>query len=293
MNNKLTQHRDGNVIAAEYDEAICLHLLDFGYLTSRMIAELIRPGDPAGLRTAQRRMKALVKRRLVIRERTDSGIPLYKLSKKGADYLADLGHDGVPERGTRDAKTGNPFHRSLSNNFLIFELPKSVKYWSEYEILRNRAPLNFFKFEGIKMVPDALFDTAEGTFWVEAENAVKRPKRLAQLARLADHLFGEFNGYSFNFEDELYSIRGMLFICPNDARARAVSRAFANPPRGSMLDERVWISHAPMTKSLIWPEKPKIELAHKMAKRLGYIQHAENVESGSDQTNADQLDEAR
>ena len=293
MNSKHTNHRDGNEIAAEYDEAICLFLIIFGYLTARMVAELIRPGDPAGIRTAQRRLKSLLKRRLVIQTRTDNGIPLYKLTQAGATYLRDLGHKNVPVRGTRDARVGNSFHRCLSNNFLIYQLAANCQYWTEYQVLQKQSPLDSIEFERTSMVPDALMDTGAETFWIEAENAVKSPERLARLARLADYMFGDYNGYSFDHQGEPFSVRGMIFICPTEARARAVARAFANPPRGSMVPERVLIIHAPMTKSLIWPSEIEKETAYEMAARLGYIDSdTDEDEPETEQSISDEIDAA-
>ncbi len=271
---------DGNIIAAAYDEQICLGLVRFGYLTARMIAGLIRDASPSGLRTAQRRLKALVGRKWVLSERLPNGIPVYKLSAKGAAFLRELGHDDVPRRGTRDARLGNAYHRALTNNFLIFYVNPALDYWPEYSILRGRAPLEDLPFENERLRPDALIDTPgdTGMSWVEAENAPKRPKRLTKLIRFADHLFADWNGFSFGRDGVQYVIRQMVFICPAPAQARAIARAFTNVmselPPGGETKNRVHIVHAPMPSSLIWPEI-RWETAHELAVKLGYIEDEE------------------
>lgn len=261
MNTK-TRQRDGNEIAAEYDELICLMLVLFGYLTARMSAALIRgTDDPKDVRAAQRRLRSLSARKLVSRERLDNGIWVYRLTQRGALFLIDLGYEHIPKRGTRDARTGNYFHRALTNNYLIFNREDFIQFWPEHSVLKGRAPFRYMSFEGKDMVPDALAllkddqveDNGASLLWIEAENAAKSPKRLQQIARLADYVLNPKSPYGGVAGDHSHRIQQFLFICPSIARARAVVRAFAPLLTYPEIVERTEIFVAPMGRSLVWP----------------------------------------
>ena len=261
--NKHTTQRDGNEIAAEYDEKICLNLVRFGYLTARMIAFIIRGCDDAeDMRAAQRRLRSLAARQLVIQERLDNGIPVYKLTQKGARFLTDLGYQGIPKRGTRDARTGNCFHRSLTNQYLIIWREDFDRFWPEYSVLKGWAPFKNFSHKGYRMVPDALAlmkedhstGTKSGLLWIEAENAVKSPKRLKQIADLANYILDPESSYCRCKGNSTHRVTRFLFICPNLARARAVARAFSEFSSRSEIVDHAEILIAPMKNSLVWPQ---------------------------------------
>ena len=261
--NKHTPQRDGNEIAAEYDETICLNLVRFGYLTARMIAFIIRGYDDAeDIRAAQRRLRSLAARQLVIQERLDNGIPAYKLTQKGARFLTDLGYQGIPKRGTRDARTGNYFHRSLTNQYLIIWREDFVQFWPEYSVLKGWAPFKTSSHKGYRMVPDALALMKEdqrtgikpGLLWIEAENAVKSPKRLKQIADLANYILDPESSYCIHKGNSTYRVTRFLFICPNIARARAVARAFSELSLRSKIIDHTEILIVPMKNSLVWPQ---------------------------------------
>lgn len=264
---------DGRDIAAQNDLQVCLGLAKFGWLTTRQIVGLVWPDTAQGQRSAQKRLRSLQERKLVLTARLDNGTPVHKLSQQGASLLHAFGHHEIPQRGTRDAKTGNYFHRALANNYLIFGIDSVANYWPEYQVLRGRAPMNNFTFEGYKLVPDAMLETADReTYWVEAENAAKSPAKLRRLARLARYLLRDTDGYSCKYKGCEYSILGMLFICPSLATVRAVAKAFNDYSEDDWASARTFIIYAPMTMSLVWPEAPRVATTFDVARELGHIQ---------------------
>lgn len=269
--NKLTKQLDGRDIAAENDLQICLELVRFGWLTSRMITELVWPEAKQGQRSAQRRLKSLKDRKIIVQGVLDNGIRYNKLTQQGASFLHSFGHTEVPSRGTRDAKTGNYFHRALANNFLISGLPPGAKSWPEYQVLRRRAPMSWLSFEGQKQVPDAIADFGDATYWIEAENAAKSPKKLERLYRLSRHFMPDENGWMFDHNDTLYAIRGMIFVCPSLARVRSVAKAFAQSDPEDFATRQTYIVYAPMTMSLVWPDNTHVATAYDIARECGFI----------------------
>lgn len=262
---------DGRDIAARNDLLICLELARFGWLTTRMITGLVWPDAAQGQRSAQRRLKSLQQRRHVLHETLSNGVPVYKLSQTGAAFLYEFGHQQVSLRGTRDAKTGNFYHRALANNFLIYGLADQFNTWPEYQVLRGRAPMSWFPFESQKLVPDAIADDTSGTYWIEAENAAKSPHKLRRLYRLSRHLMQDENGWPFDHEGELYAIRGMMFVCPSLARVRAVAKAFDQSNPEDFSSQQTYIVYAPMSISLVWPTQTNAATAYDVARELGYI----------------------
>lgn len=273
MSDKTT-NPDGRETAVIYDLKICTSLMRFGWLTSNQLAPLVRPDTKWAQRSVQTRLASLVKRKFVIAVRLTNGTPAYKLAEGGARFLHESGMADVPNRGTRDAKIGNSYHRALGNSFLIHAIHGKEDYWTEYEILRGLGPISAkdpWKFQRNKLIPDALSDSPQATIWIEIENAAKSQKRMRQLYCLSRVLIPDEHGTILDHDGHSFAIRKMYFVCPSAQRVRSVAKAFADSKPDEAASKGVVIYYAPMPISLVWPSRLESATAYDAARVLGFI----------------------
>lgn len=196
--------KDGRILARKNELNILRALHRFGWLRSRDLAVLIwqvwrsqppksgpslapRVPTHSGLRMAQRTLRRMRDRRLVLTAQAPDGSVIYSISESGARLLQRL---GVAARSGKDMVrrySGQHYlHRCISNEIAIGGIVEGYRVASEREISQGLWIGGQAGIHGKR--PDALLRDGRKVYWVEVERSRRKSadyqKLLAWLQRL-------------------------------------------------------------------------------------------------------------
>jgi len=159
----------------------------------------------AALTAAQRAMRGLVNAQLLRRYRTDRFQTVYGLTQKGADWLAERGHEAASSV-RRVSDMSNPEHRLWAQFLVLASEARGLSALTEQELLQelNRGKVGASMVQGLLKVnttpagretwmhlrPDAVFREQRrgdevATTWFEVDRSKRGANREAALAALA------------------------------------------------------------------------------------------------------------
>lgn len=191
MNNK-----DGRAIARENEVRVLRALHRFGWLRTRDLAVLVwqrwarspaeepdlKPPVPtdAGLRMAQRTLKRLRDKRLVLSSRAPDGSVIYALAEAGARALQQIGVSAATGKDMmRTFSTAHYRHRCIANEISVGAIIKGFRVATEREIAQGLWLGGEDGIAGKK--PDVLIRCVDTVWWVEVERSRKNAKDYARL----------------------------------------------------------------------------------------------------------------
>lgn len=197
----VTKHRtatDGRVLARKNEVSVLRALHRFGWLCTRQLASLgwspwaAKPGgapslaaqqpSASAIRSAQRTLRRLKERRLVLAAMAPDGGQIYALAEAGARALQDLGVPAVSGKDLmRTFSAAHYRHRTIANDIAISGILQGFRVTSEREISRGRWPGGEAGIAGKK--PDVLLRSATHWYWVEVERSRKNAKDYSMLLR--------------------------------------------------------------------------------------------------------------
>ncbi|MAF02054.1 hypothetical protein [Herbaspirillum sp.] len=172
---------DKRIIGEQNKLAVLTNLHRFGWLTSRMLAELIWPTASQATILARRTVKAMIEDKLILRRTLPSGGDCFTLSAAGARRL--LNDAGIEAVSGKSLPLGNPLHRACANWYAIQQMSAGHAVWTEHEVQCGRAPL--VSIDG--KTPDVLLETEYGLVWVEVENAWKNRAERTKILNFSIH----------------------------------------------------------------------------------------------------------
>lgn len=234
--------------------AILKLLHRFGWLTSRMVGELVWLHLPSRLAMAQRTLSSMVDAKLVVRRKLPSGGDAYLLASKGANLLKE--EHGIPAESGARLQLGNHLHRSASNWYLIRQIAKGNEVRTEHEIQTGKVPIPMTYGK----VSDGFVITEHGVVWLEVENAWKnRDRRTAIVDFCAEYLSDEYTQECLWGDNFLFRVE-ILAITPESGRAmaRSLLEAYKTGQLKERVLESIWILYAPMTTGLIYPDDYRV-----------------------------------
>jgi len=188
--------KDGRVVARENELRILRALHRFGWLRTRDLAALVwhpwarnPAGKPslrslaptsAGLRMAQRTLRRLRDKRLVLDSRAPDGSIIYALSEAGARTLQVAGIGAGSGKDLVRAFSSSYFrHRCIANEIAVGAIVEGFRVSTEREIAQGRWPGGEAGIAGKK--PDVLLRSGGAVWWVEVERSRKNAKDYAKL----------------------------------------------------------------------------------------------------------------
>lgn len=189
-------NRDGRAIARENDVRVLRALHRFGWLRTRDIAALVwlswarsPSGEPdlkpltpkdAGLRMAQRTLKRLRDKRLVLSSPAPDGSVIYALAEAGARALQQIGIAAATGKDMmRSFSSAHYRHRCIANEIAVGAIVAGFRVSTEREIAQG---LWFGGEDGIAgKKPDGLIRTKDTVWWVEVERSRKNARDYARL----------------------------------------------------------------------------------------------------------------
>lgn len=190
-------NKDGRVAARENETRVLRALHRFGWLRTRDLASLVwrrwaakAPVDgpdlqppiatEAGLRMAQRTLRRMRERRLVLSSQAPDGSVIYALSETGARALQGLGVAAITGKDMMRSFSSSHFrHRCIANEIAITAIVQGFRVSTEREIARG---LWIGGKQGIVgKLPDVLLRSGSQAWWVEVERSRKNVKAAAGL----------------------------------------------------------------------------------------------------------------
>ncbi|RQG99833.1 hypothetical protein [Paraburkholderia dinghuensis] len=198
---------DGRLTANRNEARVLRALHRFGWLRTRDIAVLIwqrwlnRPTDgptfarvvasASGIRMAQRTMRRMHERRLVLRAMAPDGSVIYALAEGGARRLRDAGVTAVSGKdAVRDFSAAYYRHRVIANEVAIGAIVAGYRVSTEREIAQGRWLGGLDGIAGKRA--DVVLLSGRAIWWVEVErsrkNASDYRKLLTWLKIVADDL---------------------------------------------------------------------------------------------------------
>ncbi|MEC5207626.1 hypothetical protein QF022_002582 [Vogesella perlucida] len=194
---------DGRAIARENEMRVLRALHRFGWLRTRDLAALVwqpwmaqahgepclKPPEPtaSGLRMAQRTLRRLRERRMVLDSRAPDGSIIYALSESGARQLSVIGIRATSGKDLVRAFSSSHFrHRCIANEIAISGICKGFKVATEREVAQGRWPGGDAGIAGKK--PDVLLRGNAAVWWVEVERSRKNTKDYAKLLSWLDNI---------------------------------------------------------------------------------------------------------
>ena len=175
---------DNRLIQATNQSEILGYLSRFGWLTSRMVAELVWPNAAQSLTMARRTLSALTEEKLVFTRPFSKGGAAYIISAKGAAMLRG---DGIDAKSGYSISIGNPIHRACSNWYLIRALSQGFTVVTEHEIATGKGPC---KVVNGKVADGLVIADGGRCVWVECEHAQKSRAERHKVVGLAKEAFG-------------------------------------------------------------------------------------------------------
>lgn len=192
----MASNKDGRAIARQNEVRVLRAVHRFGWLRTRDIAALVwqrwaqtparepslQPPTPtaAGLRMAQRTLRRLLDKRLVLSSRAPNGSSIYALAEAGARQLQQIGvAAGTGKDLMRSFSSAHFRHRCTSNEIAISAILEGFRVSSEHEIAHG----NWLGGDaGLAGKKSDVTIRAEGRVWlVEVEKSRKNAKDYARL----------------------------------------------------------------------------------------------------------------
>lgn len=188
--------KDGRALARENELNVMRALHRFGWLRTRNLAALVwqrwardpagvpslKPAVPtaAGLRMAQRTLRRLRDRRLVLSSRAPDGSVIYALAEAGARALQQVGLTAESGKDLlRTFSAGHYLHRRTANEIAVAAIIEGYRVATEREIAQGRW---FGGKDGIAgKKPDVLLRGDGLVWWVEVERSRKNAKDYSRL----------------------------------------------------------------------------------------------------------------
>lgn len=189
-------YQNGRVIARENEIRILRGLHRFGWLRTRDLAVLVwldwsrnpvgapnlAPVEPtaSALRMAQRTLRRMLAKRLLLCNQAPDGATIYALAEGGVRVLEQL---GIASRSGKDlvrnASAAYYRHRSVSNQIAIAAIVHGFRVSTEREVAQAIWLGGESGIAGKR--PDVLLRCAETVWWVEVEKSRKNANDYAKL----------------------------------------------------------------------------------------------------------------
>lgn len=187
---------DGRAIARENEIRVLRALHRFGWLRTRDLAALVwlrwarspagepdlKPPEPptAGLRMAQRTLKRLRDKRLVLSSRAPDGSVIYALAEAGVRALQQIGIAAATGKDLmRTFSTSHYRHRCIANEIAVGAVMAGFRVATEREIAQGRWLGGEDGIGGKK--PDVLVRGNGQVWWIEVERSRKNTKDYVRL----------------------------------------------------------------------------------------------------------------
>jgi len=158
----------------------------FGWLTARQLVAPIFHDAKCGQSLAQRLVRRMTDAHLLARRLVLPGVYGYCLTVQGARVLNDRSNVGAVSTA-RDS-LGNPFHRAVSNWYILDRLQSGVAVRTEHEIQCGRAEVRAVHGK----IPDGLYfsELIEGWAWTEIEASWKPKHARAKVIAFCGSALG-------------------------------------------------------------------------------------------------------
>lgn len=190
--------KDGRAAARDNEIRVLRALHRFGWLRTRDIAALVwlcwarsPAGEPdlkqpaptaAGLRMAQRTLKRLRDKRLVLSSRAPDGSVIYALAEAGARALQHIGVAAVTGKDmVRSFSSAYFRHRCIANEIAVGAIVGGFRVATEREIAQGLWLGGEVGIAGKK--PDVLMRGDGRVWWIEVERSRKNAKDYARLLK--------------------------------------------------------------------------------------------------------------
>lgn len=189
-------NKDGRAIARENEVRVLRALHRFAWLRTRDLAALVwqrwarsPAGEPdlkppvatdTGLRMAQRTLKRLRDKRLVLSSRAPDGSVIYALAEAGARALQHIGVAATTGKDLmRTFSTAHYRHRCIANEIAVGSILAGYRVSTEREIAQGLWLGGEDGIAGKK--PDVLIRSGDTVWWVEVERSRKNATDYARL----------------------------------------------------------------------------------------------------------------
>lgn len=197
--------KSGLAVAFDNEIKILNNLHRFGWLRAKDLAPLIwqkadkrfsnkEPefivpnSSPSALRMAQKTLKRLVQKKLVLTATAPDLSKIYALSQRGVNQLSDF---GIIAGSGKDLIRFFSFeqyrHRVIANEIGIASILQGFRIFSEREISQNKWYFNEDGYHGKKA--DLLILNKDFAWWVEVERSRKNAKDYAHLISWLNEIF--------------------------------------------------------------------------------------------------------
>lgn len=225
----MANHKDGRITARENEIRVLRALHRCGWLRTRDLAALVwqdwarnPTGEPSlkppaptasGLRMAQRTLRRMRGKRLVLSSRAPDGSLIYAIAEAGARALQRIGVAAVTGKDLMRTFSGAHFrHRCIANEIAIGAILAGYRVATEREIAQG---LWLGGEQGVKgKRPDVLIRSSDAVWWVEVEKSRKNAKDyLALLKWLGVAAQDAFRGASSVLLGDKVRWGKVVFIC--------------------------------------------------------------------------------
>lgn len=234
----MQRNRDGRAVAQDNEARILRALQRFGWLRTRDLAVLVwqrwaaRPPTsgpslrPAvatvtGLRMAQRTLKRMRERRLVLQANTPDGSVIYALAEGGARLLQQTGLPATTGKDLLRTFSASYYrHRCIANEVAIGAIMEGFRAATEREIAQGLWLGGQKGFAGKR--PDVLARGSGGAiWWVEVERSRKNASDYAHLLVWLSAIRQDaFRATGSKLLDEGLRWAKIIFICTMPFRTK-------------------------------------------------------------------------
>lgn len=229
--------RDGRAVARENDLRVLRALHRFGWLRTRDLAVLVwqrwsktpqdasprlRPKEATAseLRMAQRTLKRLRERRLVLWAKAPDGSTLYGLSEPGVRVLQGMGVEAKSGKDlVRSFSTSHFRHRCTANEIAIAAIVDGYRASTEREIAQALWLGGDAGIAGKR--PDVLIQAFGRAWWIEVERARKNQADYKRLLAWLKTVRGASRHSSQRYSlSERVALERVVFVCTSAFEAR-------------------------------------------------------------------------
>jgi hypothetical protein len=221
--------QDGRALARKNESNVLRALHRFGWLRSRDLAVLVwrswrsqppkagpslAPLTPSasGLRMAQRTIRRMKERRLVLSAKAPDGGVLYGLAESGARLLQ---RQGVPAKSGKDLVRGYSSqhyrHRCVANEVAISGIVEGYRVATEREIAQGLWLGGSAGVSGKR--PDVLLRDGHRAYWVEVERSPRNKAGTQQLQTWLSAVAGSGNSWQAPRLTDGVELARVIFIC--------------------------------------------------------------------------------